>query len=99
MMMFAQRDVGFMRLRRKHLPKQRLANRMRTGSQGMGVAGGRAIHSSTIYRLGITANGQLEKGRFVAGHACGDAVAGCRKTTVVSANGVRVVRDPYGRLR
>ena len=73
MMMFAQRDVGFMRLRRKHLPKQRLANRMRTGSQGMGVAGRRAIHSSTIYRLGITANGQLEKGRFVAGHACGDA--------------------------
>ena len=72
-MMFTQRDVGFMRLRRKHLPKQRLVYPIRTGSQGMRVAGRRAIHSSTIYRLGITANGQLEKGRFVAGHACGDA--------------------------
>lgn len=88
MMIFEQRDVGFLRLRRRHLPKQRLANWIRTGSQGMGVAGRRAIHSSTIYRLGIAANGQLEKGRFVAGNACGDAVAGCKKTTVVSANGV-----------
>ena len=62
MMMFMKREVGFSRLRRAHLPKQRLSGLIRTGRQGYGLAGGRAMHSSTFYGLGIAANERRQNG-------------------------------------